>query len=451
MTKYRPSAYSIAAILFIAGCFILLFIWIFAVYHIYKQYKQDPAERPWLSVLITPIIFFTLTLLCGIIDTTHLWLCWSDNPDGSISMEDSDYNILTAINDFIYFSIDDFFNIILFLRLYFVFKESYFRLNKSTIIFFIALIILSISINAFNTFLKLYDHDTFNKPVLISYVILSLMNDMIISVTLMVLFIYKLHKLMKLSIYSSNIFKSRSRSSINTHASDLEKDRDRIRTVSVNQYLPEKITTNDPEFSLSKSPLLMAMDNKDNKDNNKDKNASLARSGITILTMDKGSDLATRITILSEGSEKDIKSTFQDSQAAQTIFDLFKVQSLKDSNITQPLSDGTCVEATSPINYLIVMTRYSILYTFAICFNQIYYQLVILDEIHDAIYEDDISLFINIKNQVSEGILIFGGRLFGTIGMSICILLSMQYAKKGYLRICWCCHLACFKCLQCCT
>ena len=340
MTPSNP--YLIAFILFII-VFITSFGFLFlSIYH--SCSRQNTTS--WRTIMLITIVFLIFCILCVILDSTRLVLCWRDN----VSMLSGEYFILKAINDFFYFSISDLFNIILFLRLHLVFRESVYALNVCTITIFIFQMLLSISVNIINTCLIIFDKD--KNPSITIYIvfIVIIINDLIISMTIIILFVYKLHKLMRLRPNKRSIIAQR-------------------------------------KGSLNKS------------------------------------DSVTKCT------------------SSNASYHTFKLQSVHASNSTQ-LDQ---VSPKSHIDFLIVMTRDSILYTFAICSNQIYYDLVLLQYIYASF--TGYYLWRNIL----LGIVMYGGRVLGVLGIASCIMLGMQFGKKGYFKLCWCCHLLCIKCFHKCT
>ena len=90
------------------------------------------------------------------------------------------------------------------------------------------------------------------------------------------------------------------------------------------------------------------------------------------------------------------------------------------------------------LELIVVITRHAILSGFAIFFNQMFYAV------------NYVSMKPNLENSTWFGLFVYGLRLIGMIGITICLYLSMKFAKGLYFNCCGCCHLNCYKiCIKC--
>lgn len=296
-------------------------------------------------------------------DTLRLYLCWKHD----ISMLSNRYSILKAIGDALYFTITDLFQIILFLRFYLIFRTSIYSLKKLTLSFFISQFIISFIFNSVNTTLiSLGSH--YEELRLLSIYVMIILNGFVISITLIILFIYKLQNL-----YT-------------------------IMAMGINQQL---------NVSNSWDPLLTKTSQ--SPDIEQTIHGSINRSDLIIAPR---------------------KSSTRQTQTVLTMAS-FKAESFHPSHSMH-------ANMKNNINILIVMTRYAVLYTFAICFNAIYYTMILLQFVCDGFLSDD----------KLDGIVLYASRSVGIIGIALCVLLGTQFANKAYSKLCWCCHLSCFKCFH---
>ena len=109
------------------------------------------------------------------------------------------------------------------------------------------------------------------------------------------------------------------------------------------------------------------------------------------------------------------------------------------STILSSLLHAQCAELDEhQLELIVVITRHAILSGFAIFFNQMFYVVTY------------VSMKPDLENSTWFGLMVYGLRMIGMIGIIICLYLSMKFAKRLYFNCCSCCHLNCYKiCIKC--
>eukprot|EP01084_Bolivina_argentea_P041751 77076_1 len=357
--NHGSDIYLTFAPLFAVGSLYIAVLWLILVYKLFikRQYEHGNEHIYWFY-RVTALICFSTCLGCAIADTTHLYLCYIND----YFMLGSQLKIVKAVADFFFFMASLSLNMILFGRVYYTFKDSHFALSKCTIFCIYIQIISSTFIDlAYCILVVLYGSnetkaDRYVKPLVIALVI----NDLLVSISMLYLFSYKLKEV----IIMSN-------------------------TVS---------HTETPRQTYRKFKEISSMHH-DSFQLDTDKHSVLSSGKLTIndATMTNHSSLITH---------KNSDSVYLDSIQLDT---------------------------------LVVVTRHTILSGFAIFFNQLYYGF------------NYISMRDAWENSYGYGLLVYGLRMVGMVGITTSLWFSMKFAKNTYFKCCIICHLTCYKCCIKCT
>eukprot|EP01084_Bolivina_argentea_P072194 131134_1 len=322
-----------------------------------SEWYMPHNDNRWNSVMLTAVLYYLCIVTCSFLDTVHLFLCWITNK----LVTSANYAIIKSTCDFLYFLSSSLFNIILFMRLYMVFKNSTHALSKKLIVFISFQIICSIGLNITNSMLMIAYNDELSDTIALTFYVSVIVLDLTVSLSMIVLFTAKLQKLivqMKLNIIHAIRQDNECKTNIVPKA------------INVNEASSHCVSVMEQTLSKYKS------------------NSSFVYS-------------LPSATIPIQNNENRFK------------------------------------------RLVIVMTRNSLLGIIAICFNQLFYIISLIYFIvpgKDMLWKSH--LF---------GAFHYGLRILGMTGIGVCILLQMRFAQKSYYRICWICHIICFKCCVKCT
>eukprot|EP01084_Bolivina_argentea_P215672 366215_1 len=185
--------------------------------------------HPWKSEKLSMIPMFTLLtfgLLCSITDTVRMSYIWKYNT----YMLYDEYIDLKMSADFFYFCMTSSLQIFLMTRVYYVFSKSCLNLSKFTVCILIFLITIFFIAGTMSCLLgiKYNDH---TPDIIANILIFTLASvDFIVTVTLIVLFAYKL-KVLKNMI--CNVNRSRSLSGINSQITFIKRTDISLTTVII--------------------------------------------------------------------------------------------------------------------------------------------------------------------------------------------------------------------------
>eukprot|EP01084_Bolivina_argentea_P007870 14774_1 len=201
-------------LLFVLGTSIIGFFWGILIYQLFiSEQNVQEAESTYRNMKhaynfyrYTAAICFTFCLLTAIFDTWHGYLSFCDNHAMLLNY----YSPIKGTADLLYFTASISLNMILFGRCFFTFKFSPFGLSTWTIAFISAQIIFSFLLSiSYCVVMFIVENeqiaDHWTKPLIITITA----NDFTLSISLLSLFIFKLHQLI-VNIKNSN----------NTHNND---------------------------------------------------------------------------------------------------------------------------------------------------------------------------------------------------------------------------------------
>eukprot|EP01084_Bolivina_argentea_P019885 36971_1 len=176
--------------LFVFGIFYLFFLWLALLCKM--KYLSHKTRSIYLFNRNMNVLCFTSCLICAIIDIIHAVLSYSKNN----AMLQDEYGTIKGIADALYFIASVTLSIILFGRVYFTFKDTIFSLSNCIIGMILSQILLSIILDSSYVILIVAIHkqtisDKYAAPMFLVLII----NDILVSFSLIFLFAYKLFQL----------------------------------------------------------------------------------------------------------------------------------------------------------------------------------------------------------------------------------------------------------------
>eukprot|EP01084_Bolivina_argentea_P163770 284844_1 len=187
----QKDVYIVAFPFYLIGCFITFIFWVLLIF---QSFVKVPVNLTKINkqlnfYRITTSTCFTSGLLCIVIDTARMYICYKKN---YYMLQDQLYEI-KIVADAFFFCCSTSLNIILFGRVFFTFQNSYFRLSKLTVLAFIVQIATSIILAlSFVCIIIYFEDDTAGDAPTSAVLIALICNDLILSISLLCLFAYKL-------------------------------------------------------------------------------------------------------------------------------------------------------------------------------------------------------------------------------------------------------------------
>eukprot|EP01084_Bolivina_argentea_P300440 518053_1 len=196
-----PPSYAMVLLLMVVGTAFIFFFCVMLIYQLFisekniliaeESYKN--MKKAYNFYRYTSVSCFTFCLLTACIDMVHGYLSYANNHAMLLNY----YTIIKGSADVTYFAASLHLNLLIFGRCYFTFKYSVFALSKWTIAFISIQIIFSMQLSIGYCILLFVfgDNEQIDDIYAAPLIIGIFVTDLTISVSMLLLFIYKLHQL----------------------------------------------------------------------------------------------------------------------------------------------------------------------------------------------------------------------------------------------------------------